>query len=371
MSLINQVLRDLDAREAKVDGAIHLQLAKPVPHRSQRVLWGATLLLILVFGAIALLWLSHQGKSGSVENEAAHVAEQVGRSAAEQINAAKDSVSTTELPELGMSLRMSDFIAANAAGGVAASANEISQQKTEKNNNAVTSDPKSTAMMDKLRTPSSAENRAEGVVSSSAPLKASGSSAITKTEVGGKEGSADDKYRLALMALNEGRTTDAQTLLTESLRIDPSVGAARQLLVKTLLQAKRYEEAISVLAEGIKKYPNQTVWATTLARLQADKGHFNEAWQALEASMPAGGSDPSYLGFAGHVLRELKRYAESVSYFQQAARLAPTDGRWWLGMGLSLEAGGKESEAKEAFIRARQTGSLSTELLAIVNQKLN
>jgi Flp pilus assembly protein TadD len=43
--------------------------------------------------------------------------------------------------------------------------------------------------------------------------------------------------------------------------------------------------------------------------------------------------------------------------------LAPADGRWWLGLGWCLDAQGNAAEARDAFLRARQSGNLSPELL--------
>ena len=70
------------------------------------------------------------------------------------------------------------------------------------------------------------------------------------------------------------------------------------------------------------------------------------------------------------MLQRLGRHKEAIERYLAAARLAPDDGRWWLGLGLSLESDGRTGEAREAFEHARKGGNLSTELLALVEQKL-
>ena len=70
------------------------------------------------------------------------------------------------------------------------------------------------------------------------------------------------------------------------------------------------------------------------------------------------------------MLQRLGRYKEAAEHYQQALRLSPGEGRWWLGLGLALEAEGRANEAREAFQRARQSGTLSSELTALVEQKL-
>jgi MSHA biogenesis protein MshN len=85
-------------------------------------------------------------------------------------------------------------------------------------------------------------------------------------------------------------------------------------------------------------------------------------------SFAAGNAD--YQGFAGHVQHRLGQEKASVDFYQSAARLAPADGRWWLGLGLALEADHRPAEAREAFLRARASGSLNSDLAAVVDQKL-
>jgi len=54
----------------------------------------------------------------------------------------------------------------------------------------------------------------------------------------------------------------------------------------------------------------------------------------------------------------------------RATRLAPNEGRWWLGLGLALEADGRSGEAKDALKRGLATGTLSPELVAVAEQHL-
>jgi MSHA biogenesis protein MshN len=59
-----------------------------------------------------------------------------------------------------------------------------------------------------------------------------------------------------------------------------------------------------------------------------------------------------------------------VTHYQRATRLAPNEGRWWLGLGLAQEADGRLAEAKESMRRAIATATLSVELSAVAEQHL-
>lgn len=181
---------------------------------------------------------------------------------------------------------------------------------------------------------------------------------------------ADADYRKAIASVNQGRITEALEGLRTALRQDGQHVAARQLLVKLLLEARRSDEAMQTLQEGLQGLPAQSGWAMALARLQAERGDFASAWQTLNRSMPAGGASADYQGFAGHVLHRLGRSKDATEHYQLATRLAPGDGRWWLGLGLAHDAEGRVTEARDALQRAKASGTLSPELLVVVEQKL-
>ena len=188
--------------------------------------------------------------------------------------------------------------------------------------------------------------------------------------VGSPRERAESEYRKAIGAVNQGRVAEAIDGLARVLHDDSLHAGARQLLVKLLLEAKRVDEALQVLREGLQGQPAQLGWAMTLARLQVDRSDLAGAWQTLEFSLPAAGHSADYLGFAGHVLQRLGRHREAIAQYQTATRLAPGDGRWWLGLGLAMESEGRGSESREAFLRARQCENLGSALSALVEQKL-
>ena len=194
---------------------------------------------------------------------------------------------------------------------------------------------------------------------------------IERTDaVGSPRERAESEYRKAIAAVNQGRVAEALEELRNALRQDGLHVASRQLLVRLLLEARQPDEAAKVLQDGLQGQPAQIGWAMSLARLQVDRGDLAGAWQTLDYSSPAAGNNADYQGFMAHVLQRLGRNRDAAKHYQAATRLSPTDGRWWLGLGLALEAEGQSGEAREMFLRARQTGNLGPQLTALIEQKL-
>ncbi len=194
---------------------------------------------------------------------------------------------------------------------------------------------------------------------------------IERTEAGAAQGdTAEGAYRQALLKANQGRAQDAIELLRGGLQRDAAHLPARQLLIGLLLEAGEMEAAMQALQAGLQVQPGQISWAMGLARLQVDRGALADAWQTLNHTLPAASGRADYQGFIAHVLLRLGRGQEAETHYQLAVRLAPGDGRWWLGLGLAQESTGQLNEARESFLHARQAGNLPPELQALVAQKL-
>jgi MSHA biogenesis protein MshN len=182
---------------------------------------------------------------------------------------------------------------------------------------------------------------------------------------------AEAEYRRAENAMTAGRSAEAIEGFRAALKQDPFYVQARQMLLRQLLEVRKAAEAMQILQEGIELQPAQTGWAMSLARLQLEHNDLTAADRTLARSQGYAEANADYAGFQGHLKSRLGAHHLAVTHYQRAARLAPNEGRWWLGLGLALEADGKPAEAKDAFRRSVATNTLSTDLAAVAQQHLN
>jgi MSHA biogenesis protein MshN len=179
---------------------------------------------------------------------------------------------------------------------------------------------------------------------------------------------AESEYRRALAFLQDGRMNECVAALEQALKLDPAHDAARQTLVGLLIEAKRPDEAIRHLQAGLALDPRQPALAMLLARLQIERGA--SGVDTLLRTLPYAGSNADYHAFLAGALQREQRNREAAEQYQAALRVAPGNGVWWMGLGMSLQAEKRNAEALEAFQRARASGTLSADLLAFVERRL-
>jgi MSHA biogenesis protein MshN len=181
---------------------------------------------------------------------------------------------------------------------------------------------------------------------------------------------SDNYYRQALSNLQQGRIAEAQDNLKLALEAKPSNQEARQTLAGLLLDNKRNDEAREVLAAGLAIAPEQTDFRMTLARLQVEDNNRAGALNTLKQGLAYAKNNADYQGFLATLLQRAERHEEAINYYMASLAINSGSPNALIGLGISLQAIGKLENAKEAFIRAQTNTSLSPELSVFVDLQL-
>jgi len=181
---------------------------------------------------------------------------------------------------------------------------------------------------------------------------------------------AENEFRKATALLNQGRVAEAIDGYRSTLQQDGKHVAARQALVGLLLENRRIDEAQQLLQEGLRLAPDRPDYAILLARIQVERGDVQGAHDLLSKHAGGAANNADYHAFDAALLQRLGRHKEAVSEYEAALRLAPGAGVWWMGLGISLQADNRGTEALDAYRRAKSVGGLSPDLLAFVDQRM-
>jgi len=177
-------------------------------------------------------------------------------------------------------------------------------------------------------------------------------------------------YQDALRLLQSGRPSAAEPRLHAALDSYPAHRAARTTLAGLLINAGRLPDATTVLAAGLALAPTYAPFAKLYARLRIDQGESGDARVVLERAAPAVQDDPEYHALLAALYQRLGLYEQAAQTYRGALQAQPRNGVWWLGLGLALEGAGDRSNALQAYRRARQSGTLDSEVLRYVESKI-
>ena len=402
MSLVNQMLQDLDRRRALVveTGTLSAQ-ARALPPQRRELPWKtvAVALIGLVSGAAALGWwvkphpaeVPNETMSRGADRSARPAEPTPGPAdrttpAVRSNPAAVSADITTAVRSHGNIDAASPPAVSRAPAGVgtaappapvaAARSRPIEQRKA-----TVAPEPPRTATpaasaetnlatADKPANPPPRQDAQSASAPPVAPARPEPARIEKRPRMPSAQERADQAYRQASASASQGRIGQAMDELRAALREDPSHLPARRMLAAELAQRGELSEAVEVLRDGLAADPARPALAVALARLQAEQGDNRGALATLAASAGAGAGDAEFRGLHAAILQRVERHQEAGEEYRAALRLLPGAGAWMVGLGISLERLGLDAEAREAFLQARAAGSLSAPLAAFVNRKL-
>ena len=346
MSLVNKMLRDLDARRigdsdrAALPTAVTPLAARQEPSRGlPRLLLGAVL-VAAVLGVAA--WFATQAR-----NRDAPAARPADAVSAESVGVATSApAAKVGLPFLRMADELSTVPAPTRR--VQAAAPKMPEQVAV----GVVA-PRSPVVASPRVPPVLAEARIDKQARLPSPAER-----------------AEIEYRRGVLAQRQGNAEEAAGSYRAALEDYPEHAAARQTLAALLIDAKRFDDAEELLRTGTELAPVRLASTLALARLKVERNQAPAALELLLKNAATGERSAEYQGFSGALLNRAGRAPEAVERYQAATRLAPNEGRWWAGLGIALDSAGKGLEAREAYQKARALPGLPADLAQHVEQRL-
>ncbi len=142
------------------------------------------------------------------------------------------------------------------------------------------------------------------------------------------------EYRLAASAAAAGNELEAIDQLKDILARASDYHQARLLLARLYIRQQQNSDAEILLQDGLASHPLYAPYARLLAHLLVTDKRHDDAIARLESASG--------------------KPAAAVQHYTRSLELSPQQGEWWMGLGISQEQSGNRDAAQTAYRRAMQ-----------------
>lgn len=182
---------------------------------------------------------------------------------------------------------------------------------------------------------------------------------------------AEIAYKKGFEFLQQGRMHQGKESLRKALSLYLPHIKAREMLAGLYIKSGRLINAAELLSEGVKLVPEYPLFAQLYARVLLEQKNPQLALKILEQGTARINVEPDYFALLAATYQRVKNHEKAVALYLQLVKIRSNEGIWWLGLGISLEKLGKNKEALEAYQRAQKTGRLRQGLIKFTNNRVS
>ncbi|HEX7029430.1 MAG TPA: tetratricopeptide repeat protein [Gammaproteobacteria bacterium] len=177
--------------------------------------------------------------------------------------------------------------------------------------------------------------------------------------------------REGFAALRRQDWSTAARLLGELVTLEPANDDAREGLVIALANQGRLAEADGVLLDGLAVGVEPARFAKLRARLLASQNRLDDALQSLAVTVPEVAADPEFHALRGALAQQAGDYSLALNAYRGLVAFAPGNGTWQAGLAMALDQVGEPAQALDAYRHAYAAGGLEPALLEHVRKRLD
>ncbi len=389
MSVINQMLKDLDERQKNATSSNEYSSNLVVKSSNKNVffIFIAILLVVNVLG-IAIWQLYQENQTLKIDKAASEsTAEQAAVSLTAIVNEKANADSSTQIlveeklveeklaePTLTESklhkqeLHKQELVTDADNQGVTPNNQRVSA-KTPAQENLPANAVQSVALTDSEKVANIEDNTTQQTAASTnvAVEPSAPQLTISRKQLSAEQ-LAKQKIAQAERALQNNELANAEQLFEEVLLVLPEHKVARKQLAALWFGRKSYQAALNLLSQGIALTPDDSEYRLMKARIYLIQGQRQAAVNTLKALADL--ADVEYQALLATNAQQTKQYQLAIDAFNILIKLQPTVGRWWLGLAVALDSDGQFTQAAIAYNKVKESDGLSESAQQFARQRL-
>ncbi len=408
MSLINDMLRDLDKRQApdrsqQIDAQRYGALTRSDDSRNRRgvlILLGVIVLLLIT---LAVAWWYVQTRETQWNNVNSNMSNPVAEVQSDAAGArdlpasavpVKVSRSTDESPEPNTDASSSVNVKPDTQTALVtvaepgqsthiADAQVMQEPETHNNISELAQDKKLQANLSKRKSRDSAVSMSakanapqaslvkphKDTITASKPVATvTHNTPLSKVVVLTPEQQDQQAASAATKMLANGQTEKARTYLYQFIEAHDIDDQSRAVLVVELMKNDRMAEAGDLLTAA--NLADSSYLRRLKAQWLAVSGQPDQAIALLNTDLPEISTDAEYYVLLAALYQQQGYNAEAVERYSQLLRYDADVADWWVGMAISLDSSGQYPSALKAYQHALKITGLRAELAEFAKQRL-
>ena len=181
---------------------------------------------------------------------------------------------------------------------------------------------------------------------------------------------AQTAYERGLDLLKQGRVAEAEQAFARAVEILPVHVDARSALGGLMMDGARWQQAADVFRAGLALDKKPVPYSLGLARSLVEQGDVSEALGVLEDRDDGKVRHGEFLALLAALYQRQNEHRDAVEVYRRALVIQPYEGRWWMGLGISLEHRQAWAEAQTAYENALKDRQFGRQLAKFVGQRL-
>jgi MSHA biogenesis protein MshN len=377
MSVINQMLKDLDKRQSEQGDANHLVL--PVSTKSSVGKWVSMVVAIIILNVAGIF-------SWQLYSENQQLRAQARQDTRTEIP--ESDVGKTAIKNLPITISSPEVLSNSATEPteeiIAFQSDDIENDLPnselfsghESESKLVVAKPSTTPVADStvvedaalvIVTAVATERNSAKPENVIAKTKVKPKLTILRTQLSSKELAAN-KISEAEQAIERNDIIKAESLFEEVLLLIPEHETARKQLAALWYGKQSYQNAINLLSQGIALAPKAEEMRLMSARIYYEQGQAGQAYNILSPLKRSSSKEVQVL--LANTAAELNEHDNAISAYKNLIALEPKVSRWWLGLAISLDSLGDFISARDAYQQAIKRNNLSSSAMQFARQRL-
>ena len=159
--------------------------------------------------------------------------------------------------------------------------------------------------------------------------------------------------------------------LEQAINLDPRHLKARLLLAKTLHNQGKTDKTAEFLDQSLALFPDNLQFINTRAQLFLQQKNPNGALRTLQRIDLTNSSNETYLSLLAATYQQLQSFTNAANVYQKLVSVNPEKAENWLGFALAQEKLDNPKLALEAYQQALSKNTLKPSVVSYIKQRLN